>query len=76
MQYHYLVMYDDKYKSWSVESDITAYLPDGNIYDNSVFPGWSWPEEGSPEEELDWNLYKTLQYIVDTWPVPEEAVSG
>ena len=76
MQYHYLVMYDDQYKSWSVESDLTSYLPDGNIYDNSIFPGWHWPEEGSAEEELDWSLYKTLQYIVDTWPVPEEVVSG
>lgn len=73
MQYHYLVMYDDQYKSWSVESDITAYLPDGNIYNKEIFPGWFFPEEGSAEEALDKQLFRILQSIAHTLPIPQEA---
>ena len=76
MEYHYTVIYDNKVNAWSVEPDPSMYYPDGNIYDRNVFPGWSFPEEGSPEEELDMELFHTLQSIVCTFPVPEEAVSG
>ena len=74
MQYHFMLMYDDVTKSWSVDQDtLRSALPDGTIYNRDVFPGWSWPEEGSPEEELDWTLYQTLQSMVDVIPVPQEA---
>ena len=74
MQYHFMLMYDDGTKSWSVDQDtLRSLLPDGTMYDKNVFPGWSWPEEGSPEEALDLELYKTLRYIVDTFPVPQET---
>ena len=73
MEFHYTVIYDDKVKAWSVEPDPSMYYPDGNIYDRNVFFGWSFPEEGSPEEELDYNLYTTLQSIVCTFPVPQEV---
>ena len=74
MQYHFMVMYDDGTKSWSLDQDtLRSVMPDGTMYDKNVFPGWSWPEEGSPEEALDLELYKTLRYIVDTFPVPQEA---
>lgn len=74
MQYHFMVMYDDKTQMWSVDQDtLRAVMTDGTMYDRDVFPGWSWPEEGSPEEELDWTLYKMLQSIVSTIPVPQEA---
>ena len=73
MEFHYTVIYDDKVKAWSVEPDPACYYPDGNIYDREVFPGWHFPEEGSDEEALDWNLYTTLQSIVCTFPVPQEV---
>jgi len=74
MQYHFMLMYDDKTQMWSVDQDtLRAVMTDGTIYDRDVFPGWSWPEEGSPEEELDWQLYQVLQSIVSTIPVPQEV---
>ena len=71
MEFHYTVIYDDKVKAWFVEPDDSSYYPDGNMYDRNVFPGWSVPEEGSPEGELDKQLFRTLQSIVHTFPVPE-----
>ena len=73
MEFHYTVMYDDKVKAWSVEPDPSMFYPDGNVYDRNVFPGWLFPEEGSATEELDYNLYLTLQSIVCTFPVPQEV---
>ena len=73
MEFHYTVIYDDKVNAWSVEPDPSMYYPDGNIYDRNVFPGWSFPDEGSPEEALDMELFRTLQYIVSTFPVPERV---
>jgi hypothetical protein len=74
MQYHFMVMYDDQTQMWSVDQDtLRSVMTDGTIYNRDVFPGWSWPEEGSREEALDWELYKTLQYIVATFPIPQEA---
>ena len=73
MEFHYTVIYDDKVKAWSVEPDDSAYYPDGNVYDKNIFPGWFVPEEGSPEGELDKQLLRTLQYIVCTFPVPQEV---
>ena len=75
-EFHYTVIYDDKVKAWFVESDDSAYYPDGNVYDRNAFPGWFVPEEGSPEGELDITLISTLQSIVSTFPIPEEVVSG
>lgn len=74
MQYHFMVMYDDKAQMWSVDQDtLRAVMTDGTVYDRDVFPGWSWPEEGSPEEELDWELYQVLQSIVSSIPIPQEV---
>jgi len=78
MQYHYVVGYNTETNTWFLESDSTAYFPDGNVYDpeRSEDSEWGWfgwlvPEEGSPEEALDYDLLRTLQYIVDTWPTPQ-----
>ena len=82
MQYHYTIMYDDKYKIWFVEPDPSMYYPDGNIYNpdisddpfpHTIYPGWFYPEEGSAEEALDMQLFGELQSICHTLPVPEEA---
>jgi hypothetical protein len=74
MQYHFMLMFDDKTQMWSVDQDtLRAVMTDGTVYDRDVFPGWSWPEEGSPEEELDWELYQVLQSIVSTIPIPQEV---
>lgn len=75
MQYHYTVIYDDKYDYWSVESDPSTYYPDGNVYDPNIFPGWFVPEEGSEVEQFDWKLYNTLQSLVANFPVMKEEVS-
>ena len=39
MEYHYTVIYDDKTNEWTVESDHSLFYPDGNVYDERVFPG-------------------------------------
>jgi hypothetical protein len=75
MQFHYVVGYDTELKKWFIESDTTAYFVDGNVWDEKQaeveFVGWKVPEEGSPEEAIDYDLLNTLGYIVDTFPVPQ-----
>lgn len=77
MQFHYVVGYDSETGKWFVEADPEAYFPDGYIFDDKMASetgyGWFIPEEGSPEEALDYELLKTLGYIVDTFPIPKEA---
>ena len=82
MQYHYVVGYDTEIGKWFVESDTTAYFPDGNIWDNKKLTetgyGWMvadpWDGEGDPQvASTDFDLLKTLQYLVDTWPTPKES---
>ena len=76
MEFHYTVIYDDQTHSWSVEPDSSMFYVDGNIYDRNVFPGWSFPEDNSPEEALDMELFRTLQSIVCTFPVPERVTNA
>ena len=77
MQYHYVVGYDSELKKWFVEFDTTAYFEGGNVWDEKKaeveYIGWKVPCEGSSEEALDYNLLKTLGYIVDTFPIPQEV---
>ena len=73
MEFHYTVMYNTDSKAWSVEPDPSMYYPDGHMYNKGVWPGWSVPMEGSPEEALDVDLLHTLQSIVSTFPVPQEV---
>ena len=80
MQYHYVVGYDDKLDRWFVESDTTAYFPDGNMFDYAKaesaewgYSGWFMPEDDHPEAVLDMKLLRTLQYIVDTFPTPQDV---
>ena len=77
MQFHYVVGYDTEMKKWFVESDTTAYFSDGHVWDDEQyrehFYGWRVPAEGSDDEALDNTLIRTLGYIVDTFPVPEEV---
>lgn len=71
MQYHYMVMYDDQTDSWSVDQDtLRSVMTDGTIYNRDVFPGWSWPEEGSLEEGIDEKCHNMLRYLVPIWPSP------
>lgn len=78
MQFHYVVGYDSEMKKWFVESDTTAYFSDGNVWDGEqyrehFYGGWSVPKEGSRDETLDYHLLNTLQYLVDTFPTPQEV---
>ena len=74
MQYHFMLMFDDKTQMWSVDQDtLHSVMTDGTVYDKNVFPGWFTPKEGSAEEELDWHLYSMLTSVLDTLPVPQEA---
>jgi hypothetical protein len=76
MQYHWTVAYDADEKRWFIEQDPTSFYPDGNVWDESKADfdnGWFFPEEGSPEEAIDNEVYNTLRYIVDTFPIPKEA---
>ena len=37
MQYHYVVGYDSESMRWFVESDTTAYFPDGHVWDDNQY---------------------------------------
>ena len=67
-QFHYVVGYDSEMDRWFVESDTTAYFQDGHVWDDELyrksFYGWRVPEEGSPEEAIDYALLRTLQSCV------------
>jgi hypothetical protein len=76
MQYHWTIAYDSDEKRWFLEQDPTSFYPDGNVWDENksmLDSGWFFPEEGSPEEKLDNEVYYTLRYLMDTFPTPKEA---
>ena len=76
MQYHYVVGYDTDTKKWFLELDTLAYFSDGNLWDEELhrkqFWAWRVPDDDS-EDILDNHLLNTLQSLIDTIPVPEEA---
>ena len=78
MQFHYVVGYDSDTKRWWVEWDSEAYFPDGHVWDDerdrAAEYGWIVPEDGSPEEALDMELYRILKSCIpDILPTPQEA---
>jgi len=77
MQYHYVVGYDTEMKKWFVELDTTAYFPEGNVWSDEMLEetnyGFFYPEYKSQDYALDQTLVNTLQYIVDTFPIPQEV---
>jgi len=69
MEYHYTVIYDDKTNEWSVESDLNAFYPDGNVWDSwGQGVHWFVPETGSDCEAENEELLSTLIYVVPTLP--------
>ena len=68
MECHYTVIFDDETNEWTVESDLSLFYTDGNVYDKRVFPGWFVPEEGSDCEAENEELLSTLIYVVPTLP--------
>jgi hypothetical protein len=77
MQYHYVVYYDTEEKKWDIELDTTAYFREGHAWSPDMVDetsyGFFTPEIGTPEYVLDESLWRTLLYITDTFPIPEEA---
>lgn len=74
MQYHYIVYYDAEEKKWNVESDMEIHFPEGNVWSPGYGDGsYFFPEKSTPEYVLDEYLWRTLLYIVDTFPIPQEA---
>ena len=75
MQFHYVIGYDTQTQKWFLESDTTAYFPDGNVWDDKQYQkeffGWRLPEVG-PEDGLDESLLNTLYSLVDVIPIPKE----
>lgn len=76
-QYHYVVGYNSDINKWFLEWDSSAYFPDGHVYDDARSVdgyGWFFPDDDTPAEAaLDEKLSRTLQYIIDTFPLPQEA---
>ena len=76
MIYHYVVGYNTKTNKWFVEYDTSSYFPDGHVWDDDQYDreswGWDVPTPGTPEDKMDHELSKTLEYIVDTWPTPKD----
>ena len=68
MEYHYTVIFDDETNEWTVESDLSLFYTDGNVYDERVFPGWFVPETGSDCQAENEELLSTLIYVVPTLP--------
>ena len=79
MQYHYVVIYDTEHDRWLVESDTTAYFPDGNIYSKeaqiNTGNGWAVADEGSPEEAIDYAALRVLESCIPgILPTPSKDV--
>jgi len=74
MKYHYVVWYDTEEEKWEVESDMEIHFPEGNVWSPEGGNGsYFFPEKSTPEYVLDEYLWRTLLYIVDTFPIPQEA---
>ena len=73
MQYHYVVMYDTEFDTWSIDMD--PLMQSGHIFDpDAPFgKGWLWAEEGSPEDLLDGTLIRLLQSVVGSIPTPPRS---
>ena len=79
MQYHYVVGFDSELNRWFIEYGPDAYFPDGHVFSSneadSTGYGWMYPEEGSPEEELDYKLMNILESCIpDILPSPTVEV--
>lgn len=74
MQYHYVVMFDDEHKSWTVVGDADAYFPDGNVWDDVLADGqgygWFYPDhdESARALAIDGRCYDMLYTLVSTLP--------
>ena len=77
MKYHYIVVYDTEESKWDVSDDFTLIDPAGHVWTEEQYSlgglGFTTPERGTPEYVLDEYLWRTLLYIVDTFPIPQEA---
>jgi len=73
MKYHYVVWYDTEEEKWDIESDMEVHFPDGNVWSPEDDGSFFFPEKATPEYVLDESLWRTLLYIVDTFPIPQEA---
>ena len=77
MKFHYVVAYDTEEGKWDVSDDFTLINPEGHVWTEEQYSrgglGFTTPERGTPEYVLDEYLWRTLLYIVDTFPIPEEA---
>jgi len=74
MKYHYTVWYDTEEEKWDVESDMSGFMPEGNVWSPEGGNGsYFFPEKNTSEYVLDESLWRTLLYIVDTFPIPQEA---
>ena len=71
MQYHYVIVFDDVTKKWSVENEL-GFLPDGNIWNQSPDDdddyGWIIPEDGSLPDLIDQRCHNMLNALVPIWP--------
>jgi hypothetical protein len=76
MLFHYTVFYDTEEKKWGVE-EATADFREGGVWSADMVDetsyGFFTPERGTPEYIIDESLWRTLLYIVDTFPIPQEA---
>ena len=72
MQYHYIVHYDSEMDVWRVDDDMTYNRLDGNVYDPDadLLEGWFFPEEGSPEGDLDNAAISMLRSYISNIPTP------
>lgn len=72
MQYHYIVFYDSEMDVWRVDDDMTYNRLDGNVYneDAPFGEGWHFPEEGSPESDLDDAAISMLRSYISNIPTP------
>lgn len=66
-EFHYLVKFDSETKKWAVDPDITAYMPDGNVWTEGNEYGWDYPN-GDLEELIDQRCYNMLYALVPIWP--------
>jgi hypothetical protein len=76
MQHHFVIGYDTDEKKWFVESGIDLFFANGSVWsggwtDNNENADWFYPDEATPEHTLDTELFRTLQHVINTIPIPE-----
>jgi hypothetical protein len=58
-QYHYVVLFDEKLKTWTIDFEVSINYDEGNVWDTQT-QEWSYVESGEAEDIIIQELNEKL----------------